>query len=442
MGRLLEEYIASNVPALENIVRGGIQQPEGATTFPGPDPGPPLQGQPIGPGGAPTGPMAALPGPGGISPGAAATPSFDAAAGAPKPAIPPVEAQAQPDRSGEFEPGPDSFAGMSETASPEDINSATTALEKALEAKGTNIDEEHAKVTGGKVEKSEDDPEGKSKGEGLTRQEKGLILMEFGLNLMAQSGTGEGTLAGDIGIAGGAALKGHVGRKQAKAKGKIAAEEREQKKRLTEAQIAKAERPDTAIKTDKSGQMVIINKDTQEATPILMDGEPVEAANAEKFASEVDRQAYESLECEGLTGAAMKACKRRALAYGKGGGAKVAFPELERADQVDRVMRNLEDPDKASSKYTIPSTGEAKRWKAMSPDEQLEVAESFVERRMTIINKNKGDIQTDAPKPGPAQNWFDQLDPETQKGMVAGKIYTLSNDRKIRKRDGKWEEVK
>ena len=91
MGRLLEEYIANSVPALQAIVepevqymervseRRGQQQPEGATTFPL-SPEQPIQGQPIGPGGAPTGPMAALPGPGGINPAAAATPTFEAPA--------------------------------------------------------------------------------------------------------------------------------------------------------------------------------------------------------------------------------------------------------------------------------------------------------------------------------------------------------------------------
>ena len=404
MGRLIEAYIAAAVPALQDIVSGGIQQEEGATTFPLP-PDEQQQGQPIGPGGAPTGPMAALPGPGGIDPAAAATPTFDMAAGpgginpepgGPQPAMPQVEAQQQPDRSGEFEATPDSFAGMSNEADPKDIDNATKAIEKALNEKGTTIDEEHAKVTGGKEEKSEDDPKGETKGEGLTRQEKALILMEFGLNLMASSGSGEGTLAGDIGQAGGAALGGHIGRKQASKQAEIDRMEREQKSRLTEAQIKKAETPTATIKTDKSGNFISISGGV--STPILdASGEPVSAANVEKFNSEVDRQAYEDLECVDLSGKALKSCKRRALAYGKGGGAKVAFPEIERASQIKDVMNNLEDPDRKSAKYRVPSTGQTKRWKDMTPSQQDEVARGFVDRRMRIW-ENAGEAKAPAVK--------------------------------------------
>ena len=61
MGRLLDEYLAQNVSALQDIV-GGQEQPEGATTFPSPaPPPPPFQQQPIDAQGLPTGPMAAIP---------------------------------------------------------------------------------------------------------------------------------------------------------------------------------------------------------------------------------------------------------------------------------------------------------------------------------------------------------------------------------------------
>ncbi len=444
MGRLLEEYIASSVPALENIVRGGTQQPEGARTFPLPE-DQPIQGQPIGPGGAPTAPMAALPGIGGIDPAAAATPTF-AGAQEPQPAIPPVTPQAQQDRSGEFEAGPDSFAGMSENADPEDINKATQALEKSLQAKDSSIDKEHAAITGSEVNESVDDPKGKAKGEGLTRQEKALILMEFGLNLMASSGTGEGTLAGDIGQAGGAALKGHVGRKQALRQAEIDRKEREQKSRLTEAQIKKAERvptPTATIKTDKDGNYISISEGI--STPILdASGEPVTAANVEKFNSEVDRQAYEDLECADLSGKALKACKRRALAYGKGGGAKIAFPELERADQTDKVMKNLEDPDRKSAKYRVPGTGQTKRWKDMSPAEQDEVATGFVDRRMRIwenAGEAKAPAKAKAPPPKDGSDILAALTPEDRDSLQPRKIYTVTDGRKFKMVNGKLQIV-
>ena len=451
MGRLIEAYIAAAVPALQDIVSGGIEQPEGATTFPLP-PDEQQQGQPIGPGGAPTGPMAALPGPGGINPAAAATPTFDMAAGpgginpaaGPQPAMPPVEAQQQPDRSGEFEPTPDSFAGMSENASPEDIDNATKAIEKALNDKGSSIDEEHAKVTGsengengemGPPAPSKDDPKGTSKGEGLTRQEKALILMEFGLNLMASSGTGEGTLAGDIGQAGGAALGGHIGRRQASKQAEIDRMEREQKRRLTEAQIKKAETPTATIKTDKDGNFISIAGGV--STPILdAGGAPVSAANVEKFNSEVDRQAYEDLECVDLSGKALKSCKRRALAYGKGGGAKVAFPELERASQIKDVMNNLEDPDRKSAKYHVPSTGQTKRWKDMTPGQQDEVARGFVDRRMRIW-ENAGEAKAPAAKDPKAI--LAGLSQEDRDSLKPGIAYTLEDGTKFKMVDGELQ---
>ncbi len=346
--------------------------------------------------------------------------------------MPPVEAQQQPDRSGEFEPTPDSFAGMSENASPEDINNATKAIEEALNAKDSSIDEEHAKVTGAEVTDSVDDPDGKAKGEGLTRQEKALILMEFGLNLMASSGTGEGTLAGDIGQAGGAALKGHVGRKQALRQAEIDRKEREQKSRLTEAQIKKAETAPSTIKTDKSGNFISISEGV--STPILdAGGEPVSAANVEKFNSEVDRQAYEELICEGMSGAELKQCKRRALAYSKGGGAKIAFPELERAAQVDAVMDNLENPDRKSAKYPVASAGRTMRWKDMSPDQQDEVARGFVDRRMRIWEEPKAKAKT----PGvTASEIMAGLSPEDRASLKPGIGYTLENGTKFEMVDG------
>lgn len=424
MGQLLQKYLAANLPALQAIVgdeepapaTGGIPQPEGATTFPGPAPQPALQGQAIGPGGQPQGPMATMPGPGGINPAAAATPTFDSVAGAPKPAMPPAEEQEQPDRSGEFEKGENSFMGMAEKADDKDVTNAVNVMEQG----GVDIDAEHEKITG--------TPAAKSKG--MTKNEKALILMEFGLNLMAASGTGEGTWASDIGQAGGAALGGHISRKQAQQEKLIEAEDRKLDRELKQAQIEKAKRGSSKIKTDKNGNYINISGGV--ATPILTaGGEPVSAANVEKFNSEVDRQAYEELECAGLDGSALKSCKRRALAYGKGGGAKVAFPELERADQTDKVMKNLEDPDKKSAKYRVPSTGKTTRWKDMTPAQQDEVAKGFVDRRMRIW-ENAGETAGPEDKTGILSG----LSKEERARLQPGKVYTLSDGREFKMVDG------
>ena len=445
MGKLLDEYLAASLPALQAIVADeeppqpsmppgveGIAQPEGATTFPmGPEAGP-MQGQPIGPGGQPTAPMGAMPPPGaGMAPsfGGAPAPGGPGAAmppGGPEPAMPPAAgAEPEQDRSGEFEKGPDSFMGMADEQDPKDIDAAV----KTMESQGIDIDQQHADLTGTEAYESEDDPKGEKAGKGdekkMTRQEKGLILMEFGLSLMASSGSGTGTIGGDIGQAGGAALSGHMGRKAARQKTLDEAEDKRLERDLKQAQIDKAKRQPSTVKTDKDGNYIRIIGG--EATPILTPGgERVSADNAEKFNTDVDRQAYEELECEGLSGSELKSCKRRALAYAKGGGAKVAFPELERADQTDKVMKNLEDPDKKSAKYHIPSTGETKRWKDMTPVQQDEVATGFVDRRMRIW---EGGTKDKAPTAG---RGIEGLSAEDVARMKPGKIYTLSDDRKAK----------
>lgn len=427
MGRLLEEYIASNVPALEDIVRGGIQQPEGATTFPGPQPpAAALQGQAIGPGGAPMGPMASMPPPGagGINPQAVATPTFDATGGAPQPAIPPVEAQQQPDRSGEFEAGPDSFAGMSNEADPEDIANAT----KAMEEGGVDIDAEYAKVTGSEPEESADDPEGKTKGEGLTKQEKALILMEFGLNLMAQSGTGEGTLAGDLGKAGGAALTGHMGRKAAQAKQLAAAEDKKLDRELKRAQIKKAGQVDAQLSTDGSGNRILINKQTGESTPVLMDGKPVGADDSDKLDFQLQVEAFEGAYKDQIKDP--KELHRRAIAFAKG-VKQIAFPELARADAAKAIVKELNEGKNSSQKFFVD--GKEKRWKNMTHAEKTTEARRLVDMQMAAAKAG-----VSSPTDG-EDNYG--LDDEQVKGMEPNTKYKLSNDKWVAKRNGKLVEV-
>jgi len=449
MGRLLDEYLQASLPALQAIVADeepqpqpsmptgveGIAQPEGATTFPmGPEP-PPMQAQALGPGGAPAGPMATMAGPGAAAQGAPPVPSFDpqtqAPGPGPTPTMPPAEGAEQQDRSGEFEKGPDSFMGLAEKQDPKDIDASI----KAMESQGVDIDQQHADLTGTPVYESEDDPTGKKAGKGdkkkMTRQEKGMILMEFGLSLMASSGTGTGTFASDIGQAGGAALAGHVGRKQAKQTSLIEAEEREQDRRLKEAQIKKAERPKRSIKT-VGGKLTIINEDTGEAEPILMDGEPVEAENVEKYAAEVNRQAYERVVCDGLTGTKMKECKRMALAYTKGGAAKVAFPELALAEQREDVMDLLQDPDNSSARYPIASRGgERIRWRDMTQDERIELRDSLVDART-----QEQSITTD----DGAGDKFGLTD-EQISGLESNTKYQLTSGIWVAKRNGKLVKV-
>jgi len=422
MGRLLDQYIQENMTELETIVLGspqrggpGMRQPGGTgETFPVPQQAPISRGYPIDAAGKPTAafPMEATPAPDvAPGPGQTPTPAFDA------PTQPQPQAQPNMDR------GPDSFMGMAENASEKDIDNALKALEKA----GVNIDEKYAEVAG-------------SPGEGMSRREKGLVLMEFGLNLMAQSGTGEGTLGSDIGMAGMAAMRGHQGRQAGRAQAAAATEDRALERRKTEAEIARAERPDIRLETDASGNLVRINMQTGEAMPVTLDGKPVSnEGERNKFATEVDRAAYEAEFCTGLSGNEMKSCRRRALAYAKG-VREVAFPETLRADQTDRVMRQLEDPDNSAMKFEV--NGELKRWKAMTPDEQTQVANRLVNRRIEVINA--GGVST-ADKQGrptmTAESLFSSLSSEQQSQMKPGRIYTYrdkeGNEYRVKLVDGK-----
>jgi len=444
MGQMMTDYIASTMPHLLSIVeeeeeeltptlppgQEGIVQPEGATTFPqGPEPEP-MQGQPIGPGGQALAPMATMAGPG------AAAGAPPTATAAPEPSLPGPQVQDQQDRSGEFEKGPDSFMGMADAHAkdqdPKDIDNAM----KSMEEGGVDIDAQHAELTGTPEYEGEDDPEGKQQGKGdpkkLTRQEKALILMEFGLNLMASSGTGEGTWASDIGQAGAAAMKGHMGRGVAREERLAKAEERKQKSRLTEAQIAKAEKPKTSVKS-VGGKLMVINEDTNQAEPVLWNGEPVDADNVDKYASEVDRQAYEDVVCSAMEGKELSKCKRRALAYSKGGAAKVAFPELEIADQRENVMDILQDPDNRSAKYPVASAGgEQIRWRDMTEGQKMEVRDALVEQRTkqpNVTTKDRG------PKKD-TTGILAQLSPEDRARLKPGKVYGLADGRKFKIVDG------
>lgn len=417
MGRLLEEYLANNVPQLQDIV-SGKPQPGGATTFPMAE-APPMPMQPIGPGGQPTGPMGAMPPPGAIDPAAAATPSFDAPptpTGAPKPAMPPADAQPQQDRSGEFEKGPDSFAGMAEEADDKDIEKAADAMVEA----GVDIDAEHAKLVG---------DTGEGKGKGLSRNEKALILMEFGLSLMASSGSGEGTFASDLGQAGGAALTGHMGRKAAKKKALTEAEDRKLERELKQAQIDKATRPETVVKTDQQGNMIIVDEQTGESKPVLMDGKPVTAGDADKLDFEVKKEAFK--QAYKTTVKDPEELNRRAVAFANS-VRQVAFPELARQDQAKAIIKELNEGKNSSQKFNVD--GVEKRWKHMTYAEKTAEARKLVDMAMAAA------ASPDLTSSDGAEASFGLSD-EQVKGLEPNTKYKLSNDTWVAKRNGKLVEV-
>jgi len=414
MGRMLEEYLANNVPQLQDIV-SGKPQPGGATTFPLPQ-DQPMPMQPIGPGGQPTAPMGAMPPPGAVSPAAAATPTFNTPqTGAPKPAMPPVDAQPQEDKSAEFEDGPNSFAAMAKEAPEEDKEKAV----KVMEDQGVDIEAEHAKIVG---------DTGEGKGKGLSKQEKALILMEFGLNLMASSGTGQGTWASDIGQAGGAALAGHMGRKTAKQKQLIEAEDRKLERQLKQAKIDKATRPETSIETDNAGNMIIVDQQSGKSKPVLMDGKPVTAGDQDKLDFEVKREAFKA-----AYGSEIKnpeELERRAVAFANS-VRQVAFPKLARQDQAKAIIKELNEGKNASQKFIV--NGEEKRWKNMTYAEKTKTATQMVD--MAMAAAEGGVTSSD----GAGANFG--LNDEQVQGLEPNTKYKLSNDTWVAKRNGKLVEV-
>jgi hypothetical protein len=210
--------------------------------------------------------------------------------------------------------------------------------------------------------------------------------MEFGLRMLAYSGQ-EGAEFEAIGRAGVETMGS--ARAMREAKRTRPGEERKSQLELDllEAQITREQAGVNEIITDKDGNMVSVNKATNKVTPITdAQGNPVTAeTDAKQFESQLNRDAYRQYFID-TVGECVSACERGALAYSKGGAAQVAFPELLRADQTDRVMKVFENPDNSSRKYPIPSTGETKRWKDMTEEEKFEVANGFVERRLRILD--------------------------------------------------------
>ncbi len=259
-------------------------------------------------------------------------------------------------------------------ASDEEIKAGTDVVEQQLEEQGSSIDEAYAKVTGGPPDTR------------LSREEKGQLLMEFGLRMLAYSGQ-EGAEFEAIGRAGIETMGSARAMKEAKRTRPGEERKSQLETDLLEAQITRERGANNELVTDANGNMVSVNKATGAVTPILdAEGNPVTGeTDTKQFESQLNREAYRQYFID-TVGECDSACERGALAYSKGGAATVAFPELMRADQTDRVMKVFENPDNSSRKYPVPSTGETKRWKDMTEEEKFEVANGFVERRMRIMD--------------------------------------------------------
>ena len=456
MGKLLDSYLqqyGNQLTILADPQPAGppIQQPSGATTFglpQQPRPGAPMSF--MAPGPVAQGPISR--GVPGATPGIAPPSVLAPEQGMmkrtpltrtlPEEAGPPSELAGPPALAPEEEKKGGSkgmdFQQVMEDADDEEIEAAIGAMEES----GVDLDRAYAQATGRTPH-----PE-------MSRKEKGALLMEFGLRLLAHSDTGYGDTLGDIGRAGletmggmyqRRAAEGETARKIAKERRLTAREEREQRSSrlrdaLTRAQTRKAERENLKIETSADGNLMIVNVDTGTAKTVTdKEGKPVKAdpSTQSLFASQVEKATYEGEFCAGLTGSELKACKQRATAYAKG-VREIAFPGVLRADVTDRVMKNLEHPDNRSRKYPVGPNRDLKRWKDMTFEEQEEVGNRLVDRQVSIIQQASG-MQTTSP-PAAGDKQFG-LSSEQVASIPEGKTATLSNGKKVKKQGGKLVEV-
>ena len=135
---------------------------------------------------------------------------------------------------------------MFAAATPEQIEGGIKAMEGVLEEQGTSLDEAYANMTGGPPDTR------------LTREEKGTLLMQFGLSILAQ-GPMEGEGLAAVGAAGLSTMQ--TAREMRQAKADAPAKERALRleERKTESEIQRNEMQGKEIGTDSDGKLLIIN---------------------------------------------------------------------------------------------------------------------------------------------------------------------------------------
>lgn len=460
MGRLIDQWMRDELPYLQSLLapptrnEPGIQQPEGATTFPVSD-RPNVYGKPLSEpddmsGYRPTGTFAqpAPPTPtfGSVVPNDTQAPA-ETFSGQPQEQVadasstfqsPPyadsAPGGATPDQG--TDTGPHSFHAIAQQ-NPGIIKRGVNLLMQHLGGE-QGLDAAYQKLTGRPPA-------------GLSRQEKGTLLMEFGLRTLAHN-DGLHTGLEAIGQAGaetiGSArklreqnyklLEDTERTQEAKKRGEAEQHLREIQGRLYEAQAKKAEQDKYQLKSDAQGRLIRIDMTTGASQVVLgEDGKPIMAgADSKQFASEIDRSAYEGAFCEGLTGDAAKQCRQRAVIFSKGGAPDLAFPEFQRTQIAQRLMTMLENPDNKRTKYRLPD-GTMKAWADMDGDEKVRAADLLVDRWDALAKGKLGQKVTAAPS---AENNFG-LSEEQGKSIAEGKMAKLSNGTFVAKRNGKLIQV-
>lgn len=276
----------------------------------------------------------------------------------------------------------DLFAAADE----EDIRKGVDVLEQQLESEGSSVDEAYQKVTG-------EPPDTR-----LTREEKGQLLMEFGLGILAQNPMeGEGLAA--IGASGLSTMQSARAMKEAKRTAPAEERKAQLEMDLTEAQISAANRQGKEITTNDAGNMIIVDTNTGNTIEVTdSDGNPVTGGveDQRRFEKEVARDMYRAVRCTGLDGEALKTCETAALAYASGGpGTTLAFPEIMDRENTEAALRVLLDEDAQYTRHLIPSTGEEKTIRDMNSRERAEVVREYAQ--MWGVDPEQAEGEADAP---------------------------------------------
>lgn len=253
-------------------------------------------------------------------------------------------------------------------ATDEEIAKGTDVVEQQLEEQGSSLDEAYAKVTGGPPDTR------------LSREEKGQLLMEFGLRMLAYSGQ-EGAEFEAIGRAGIETLGSARAMREQKRRRPIEEQKEQLEMDLTRAQMEAAQRTRKEVTTDAEGNMIIVDTETGNRINVTdADGNSVKggAQEARRFEKEVAREMYRAVRCTGMSGDELQTCEVAALAYASGGaGTVLAFPEVMDRENTTAALKVLLDEDAQYTKHTIPSTGERKTIADMTGEERAEIVAEY-----------------------------------------------------------------
>jgi hypothetical protein len=266
-------------------------------------------------------------------------------------------------------------------ATDEEIAKGTDVVEQQLEEQGSSLDEAYAKVTGGPPDTR------------LSREEKGQLLMEFGLRMLAYSGQ-EGAEFEAIGRAGIETMGSARAMREAKRTRPMEEQKAQLELDLTRAQMEAAQRTRKEVTTDAQGNMIIVDTETGKRINVTdSEGNSVQGGAQEqrRFEKEVAREMYRAVRCTGMSGDELQTCEVAALAYASGGaGTVLAFPEVMDRENTTAALKVLLDEDAQYTKHVIPSTGESKTIANMTGEERAEIVAEYAKMWGVQPNEQRG----------------------------------------------------